>query len=125
MKINGIGTGIHAGIGKTKKTNKTSGFQALLESNLDKIDAHEEERQEQSGEQRRPNREAIKLIKDAASMLDRAMQQIHDTGQPNQDLIQSLRSLSHNLDQRSRHDAAGDKVADTIVAVETQRLQNW
>ncbi len=126
MKINGIGTRIHAGTGKAKKTDKNSRFQALLESNLDKIDAHDEEVQEQSGEQRRPNKEVVKLIKDAASMLDRAMQQIHETGQPNQDVVESLKHLRHSLEKTGNQSVPdGSEVADVLVAVETGRLQNW
>lgn len=126
MKINGVGTGARVEIGKNEKTNKNSRFQTLLESNIDKIDSHEESDSGQSGEQQQPNREAAKLIEDAACMLDRAMDQIQATGQPNPEVVESLQRLSHSLNQTNKR-ATPDKnrIADVLVAVETQRLQNW
>ncbi len=126
MKINGIGAGARTGIEKKKKTAKSSGFHTLLKSSLDKVDVFEKEGREQAGGKKKADIKNVRLIKDAAHMLNRAMEQIHKNGEPDPAVVESLQHLSHHLDQIGGRTTSGEsQIADVLVAVEVQRLRNW
>ena len=126
MKIDRIGTGTRTGIREKKAAVKGNVFHTLLKSSLGEIDVYEQEGREQADKEKQPNRETVKLIGDAAHMLDRAMEQIHENGEPDSAVVKSLQRLSHRLDQASKHIAPEERqIADVLVAVETQRLRYW
>ncbi len=126
MKINNIGAGTRAGIEKKKKAVKIGDFHTLLKSSLDKIGTHEEGGRKEGGGEKQGGREAVRLIRDATRMLDRAMEQIYENGEPDQAVVESLQILSRNLGQIDGYAAPEEKkIADVLVAVEAQRLRNW
>ncbi len=122
MKIRGIGlNGSHNT--KKKKTNSSSdSFRALLQSSLETTHPiHETETNAQS-DQGSP--ETWTLIEDAASLLDKAMEQIQASGQPEPELVQSLQALRSKLHQ-CKGSINGAEDLDALITVETQRLQTW
>jgi len=123
MKIRSIGlNGSHST--KKKKTNDSSDdFRALLQkSSLEPTHpTHETGINAQSD---RGSPETWTLIEDAASLLDKAMEQIQASGRPEPRLVQSLQALRSKLHQ-CKDSINGAEDLDALITVETQRLQTW
>ncbi len=122
MKINGIGQK-RTNISKAKKTKTpTASFQELLQTRLEEIHAPTE-----TGETTRAGDESrtdFDTINDAARLLDEALEQIREKGQPDPEIARSLKLLQERMMQRGK---CSDGIAETnaIISAETGRLQSW
>ena len=122
MKI-GSTDPIRVGTAKAKKSEvKGSGFHELLHTRLD--DIQPEARQDNSGDAAERSGNTLEIMEDAALMLDKALEQIQQDGQPSEEIADSLSKLRDQLKQRLP-DSENLKSADAIIAVETSRLQSW
>jgi len=122
MKINNIKHhGVKAGIVKKKHVQPGS-FQSLLTNKLETLRTAQ-----QANDINEPESDAPKvwnMIGDAARLLDTAMDQIQRNGFPDQEVVHSLHELHARLHQGAGMDGKA-KEADVIIAVETNRLQEW
>lgn len=108
---------------KVKKSEVKGGsFQELLHSRLDGL--HPQSENNYSGEEPKSADNTLNLIEDAALMLDKALEQIQQNGQPSEEITHSLNLLRDQLKQKCP-DSDNLKDADAIIAVETSRLQSW
>ena len=122
MKIHGSDLG-KVNSAKAKKAEVKSGnFKQLLHSQLD----GSQSRQERDHAEGRSKHAAgaIDLIEDATLILDEALDQIQQHGQPSEETARSLAQLRDQLKQRLP-DSDNLRAADAIIAVETSRLQSW
>lgn len=69
--------------------------------------------------------ESWSMIEDAALLLDEAMSRLKEGDTPSPELVQNLRDLRKQL--RRRMSDSNDDLAelDTLIAVETSRLEQW
>lgn len=108
---------------KVKKSEVKGGsFQELLHTRLDGIHSQTEGNHPDEGTNSARN--TLNLIEDAALVLDKALEQIQQDGQPSEEIAHSLNLLRDQL-QRECPDSDNLKAADAIIAVETSRLQSW
>jgi len=108
---------------KAKKSEVKGGsFQELLHTRLDGI--HSQPENNHPGEEPKSTSNTLNLIEDAALVLDKALEQIQQNGQPSDEIAQSLNLLRDQLKQECP-DSDNLKAADAIIAVETSRLQSW
>jgi uncharacterized membrane protein len=108
---------------KVKKSEVKGGsFQELLHTRLDGINPKPEHNH--SDEEPKNTGNTLGLIEDAALMLDKALEQIQQNGQPSEEITHSLNLLRDQLKQACP-DSDNLKAADAIIAVETNRLQSW
>jgi len=122
MKINNIKRhGAKAGIVKKEHVQEGS-FQSLLSSKLETLLATRKADNIHKPESDAPK--AWDMIGDAARLLDAAMEQIQKNGFPDQEILHSLHELRARFHQGSDMDDNA-READVIIAVETNRLQEW
>jgi len=122
MKIHGSDLG-KVSSAKTKRAEVKGGnFKALLHSQLDSSQSRQEHGQAE--EHRKHAGSTIGLIEDATLILDEALDQIQQDGQPSEETARSLAELRDQLKQRLP-DSDNLRAADAIIAVETGRLQSW
>lgn len=122
MKIHGSDLG-KVSSAKTKKAEVKGGqFKDLLHSQLDAGQPRHDH--DPSHGQSGHTGATIDLIEDAAHILDEALDQIQQNGQPSEETARSLAELRDLLKQRLP-DSDNLRAADAIIAVETSRLQSW
>ncbi len=108
---------------RVKKSEVKGGsFQELLHTRLDGIQPQSENNH--PGEEPKRASNTLNLIEDAALMLDKALEQIQQNGQPSDEIAHSLDLLRDQMKQ-SFSDSDTVRTADAIIAVETSRLQSW
>ena len=114
---------IRVNTAKTKKSEvKDGAFQELLNTRLDAV--HPQQESENSGEKSKNTGNTLQLIENATLMLDEAMKQLQQSGQPSEEIAHSLNLLRDQLKQKCP-DSDNLKAADAIIAVETSRLEAW
>ncbi|ATX82895.1 hypothetical protein Ga0123462_2060 [Mariprofundus ferrinatatus] len=122
MKIHGTNPG-RVNAAKVKKSDlKGSRFQDVLHTTIDGI--HPETGGSHPDEQTKDSSNTLHLIEDAALILDQALEQIQSSGQPSEEIANSLNLLRDRLKQ-GLPDSDSLRDADAIIAVETSRLQSW
>ena len=110
---------------KIKKSEVKGGsFQELLHTRLDGMHSQPEDNHPGEERKRTSSNSTLNLIEDAAFMLDKALEQIQQNGQPSEEIAHSLNLLRDQLKQECP-DSDNLKAADAIIAVETSRLQSW
>jgi len=105
-----------------KSEVKGGSFQELLHTRLDGI--HSQSENNHPGEDSKGTSNTLNIIEDAALMLDKALEQIQQNGQPSEEISHSLSLLRNQMQQRLP-DSDNLRTADAIIAVETSRLQSW
>lgn len=107
---------------RSKKTEVKGGkFRELLHTQLDSSQPGNEHNQGDTAHQFAGS--AIDLIEDATSILDEALDQIQQQGQPSEETARSLAQLRDQL--KRLPDSDNLRAADAIIAVESSRLQSW
>lgn len=123
MKIHGTGP-TRVSTTKVKKQEVKGGsFQQLLHTRLDDLQPQAEHNPSGEGEKRSSS--TLNLIEDAALMLDRALEQIEQNGQPSEEITHTLNVLRDRMKQSGLPDSDSLRAADAIIAAETSRLQSW
>ena len=108
---------------KVKKSEVKGGsFQELLHTRLDGI--HPQPENNHPGEEPKSASNTLNLIEDAALMLDKALEQIQQNGQPSEEIAHSLSLLRDQL-KKGVPDSENLRAADAIIAVETSRIESW
>lgn len=122
MKINGIGQS-RTNVSKTKRAKTpTASFQELLQTRLEEI--HSPAETAEASLPRDESRADFDTIRDAARLLDEALEQIRTNGQPSPEIAGSLNLLHEKLTQGG--DCSDDIAeASAIISTETGRLQSW
>lgn len=69
--------------------------------------------------------ESWSMIEDAALLLDEAMSRLQEGNAPSPELVQNLRELRKQLRRRIPDGNEGLADLDTLIAVETHRLERW
>ena len=108
---------------KVKKSEVKGGsFQELLHTRLDEIQPQQENHH--PDEESKNSSNTLDIIEDATLMLDQALEQIENNGQPSEEITHSLSLLRDRL-KHGVADSESLRAADAIIAVETSRLQSW
>jgi len=95
----------------------------ILESEINPVQAANES---QSDASKQPLQEAWHTLEESVSLLDKAMQCIESGDSPPQQLSQDIEQLRSLLRQQaaSGHPSAELKQADTLLAVEAERIRS-
>jgi len=122
MKIHNIKRLESKAVRSNGKRTRAGGFQSLLKSRLETIQSVQKAKDLRNYESDTPK--AWELIESATQLLDKAMEQIQKNGCPDTEVVNALRELHAKLHRNAGLDGNA-KEADTIIAVETSRLQAW
>lgn len=103
----------------TASTSANGSFRSLLQQRLSAL--REDGAIPPQGEQP----ESWGMIEDAALLLDEALSRLQEGGAPEPELVQNLRELRKQLRRRMPEGSEGLADLDTLIAVETHRLERW
>lgn len=121
MRIRGTGS-VHntAKASSSTQTQSTSGsFRSLLKQRIDAM------REDGTVSTESAPPESLSMIEDAAQILDEAMSRLQTGEAPDPEIVHSLRELRQKLRQHMP-DGGGELAdLDTLIAVETHRLEQW
>jgi len=120
MRIRGTGSVHSPNASSSAQTQSTSGsFRSLLKQRIDAI----REDGTVSAEPALP--ESLGMIEDAAQILDEAMCRLQTGQAPDPEIVQTLRELRKKLRQHMPEGGGDLADLDTLIAVETHRLEQW
>jgi len=122
MKIHNVNHQEPKALRSKKKRAQAGSFQSLLKSRLETMQAVQKAEDVRKSESDTPK--AWELIESAAQLLDKAMEQIQKNGRPDTEVVNALQELHAQLHRDAGLDGNAKEV-DTIIAVETGRLQAW
>jgi hypothetical protein len=120
MRIRGTGPIHSPNASSSTQAQSTSGsFRSLLKQRIDAI----REDGTVSSESALP--ESLGMIEDAAQILDEAMSRLQSGEAPDPEIVHTLRELRKKLRQHMPAGGEGLADLDTLIAVETHRLEQW
>ena len=120
MRIRGTGSIHSPNASSSAQTQSTSGsFRSLLKQRIDAM----REDGTVSTESALP--ESLGMIEDAAQILDEAMSRLQTGEAPDPEIVHTLRELRKKLRQHMPEGGGGLADLDTLIAVETHRLEQW
>jgi len=120
MRIRGTGS-IHApnAPSSTQTQSTGSSFRSLLKQRIDAM------REDGAVPTEATMPESLGMIEDAAQILDEAMSRLQTGEAPDPEVVHALRELRKRLRQHMPEGEGALAELDTLIAVETHRLEQW